>query len=67
VKEVLSEHGIEPEMDLIKGSLSVKTTKKTYDPYSIIKARDLITLLARSVDLEQAKRILDDNVACDII
>ncbi|XP_059144361.1 KRR1 small subunit processome component homolog [Physella acuta] len=67
VKEVLNEHGVEPEMDLIKGSLSVKTTRKTYDPYIIIKARDLITLLARSVDLEQAKRILDDDVACDII
>lgn len=67
VKEVLNEHGVEPEMDLIKGSLSVKTTRKTYDPYIIIKARDLITLLARSVDLEQAKKILDDDVACDII
>lgn len=67
VKEVLSEHAVEVEMDLIKGSLSVKTTRKTYDPYIIIKARDLITLLARSVDLEQAKRVLEDDVACDII
>ena len=67
VKELLSEHGIEPELDLIKGSLTVKTTRKAFDPFMIIKARDLITLLARSVDLEQAKRILDDDVACDII
>ncbi|CAG5120283.1 unnamed protein product [Candidula unifasciata] len=67
VKEILSEYSIEAEMDLIKGSLSVKTTRKTYDPYMIIKARDLITLLARSVDLEQAKRVLEDDVACDVI
>ncbi|RUS76390.1 hypothetical protein EGW08_015841 [Elysia chlorotica] len=67
VKELLSDHGIEPELDLIKGSLTVKTTRKAFDPFMIIKARDLITLLARSVDLEQAKRILEDDVACDII
>ncbi|XP_005095828.1 KRR1 small subunit processome component homolog [Aplysia californica] len=67
VKSTLSEHGVEAEMDLIKGSLSVRTTRKTFDPYIIIKARDLINLLARSVDLEQAKRVLEDDVACDII
>ncbi|GFR92089.1 KRR1 small subunit processome component homolog [Elysia marginata] len=67
VKELLTDHGIEPELDLIKGSLTVKTTRKAFDPFMIIKARDLITLLARSVDLEQAKRILEDDVACDII
>ncbi|KAK1473022.1 ribosomal RNA assembly protein KRR1 [Colletotrichum cuscutae] len=67
VTKALEKTGIACSLDLIEGSMTVKTTRKTFDPAAILNARDLIKLLARSVPAPQALKILDDGVACDII
>ncbi|KAJ3269433.1 Ribosomal RNA assembly protein mis3 [Terramyces sp. JEL0728] len=54
VTSTLTQHGISCVLDLVEGSMTVKTTKKTFDPYIILKARDAV-------------KVLEDGVACDII
>ncbi|XP_058272781.1 LOW QUALITY PROTEIN: KRR1 small subunit processome component homolog [Hemibagrus wyckioides] len=54
----------------LKGSINVQSTssKKTFDPNAIPPAPRLIKLLVSSgVPFEQAVRILQDEMACDII
>eukprot|EP00456_Euglypha_rotunda_P020776 TRINITY_DN18033_c0_g1_i9.p1 TRINITY_DN18033_c0_g1~~TRINITY_DN18033_c0_g1_i9.p1 ORF type:complete len:160 (-),score=17.34 TRINITY_DN18033_c0_g1_i9:11-490(-) len=57
----LKEYGIKCELNLMEGSMTVKTTRKTWDPYVILKARDLIRLLSRSIPAPQALKILQDG------
>ncbi len=67
IQKGLKESGIKAELDLVEGSMTVRTTKKTFDPYAIIKARDIIKLLSRSVPYQVCLRLLNDNIYCDII
>jgi ribosomal RNA assembly protein len=67
VTKALDKRGITGVLNLVEGLMEVKTTRKTYDPSAILDARDLIKLLARSVPVQQAIKILDDEVAMDII
>jgi len=54
-------------LNLVEGSMTVRTTSKTSDPYVILKARDLLKLLSRSIPVAQALKILNDETVCDIV
>lgn len=67
VTKALDSKGISCELNLVEGSMSVRTTKSTKDPYVILKARDLLKLLSRSLPVAAALRILEDDWQCDIV
>merc|ERR1740128_1252284 len=67
VEAKLKEYNLKCELDLVEVSMSVMTTRKCWDPYIIMKARDIIKLLARSVSYNKALEVLDDDKGSDII
>eukprot|EP00554_Chaetoceros_debilis_P001715 CAMPEP_0194084644 /NCGR_PEP_ID=MMETSP0149-20130528/14106_1 /TAXON_ID=122233 /ORGANISM="Chaetoceros debilis, Strain MM31A-1" /LENGTH=386 /DNA_ID=CAMNT_0038767347 /DNA_START=51 /DNA_END=1211 /DNA_ORIENTATION=+ len=67
VTRALDKYSIKCELNLVEGSMTVFTSKKTSDPYIILKARDLIKLLARSIPCQQALKVLNDDSHSEII
>eukprot|EP00596_Hydrurales_sp_CCMP1899_P010258 CAMPEP_0119049488 /NCGR_PEP_ID=MMETSP1177-20130426/64882_1 /TAXON_ID=2985 /ORGANISM="Ochromonas sp, Strain CCMP1899" /LENGTH=338 /DNA_ID=CAMNT_0007026775 /DNA_START=29 /DNA_END=1045 /DNA_ORIENTATION=+ len=67
VTKCLEKSGVSCELNLVEGSMTVKTTRKTKDPYAIVKGRDMIKLLARSIPAQQAIKIMQDDMQADII
>lgn len=64
---LLDTHGIVAELDLLNGAMTVKTTRKTWDPTSILSARSMLWMLSRSMTYENALRCFSDDVECDIV
>jgi ribosomal RNA assembly protein len=60
VTKALKEVSLGCELNLVEGSMTVRTTRKTWDPFVIIKARDLIKLLARSVPAPQVRSTITE-------
>lgn len=67
VEELLAQHQLVGQLDLMEGSMTVATTRRTWDPYVIVNARDFIKLLARNVPLAQAQKIFSLGIVSDII
>merc|ERR1711953_1267914 len=67
VKAKLKEFNVRCTLDAVEGSMTVSSTRNMFDPYIIVKARDMIKLMARGVPFEQAGRVLEDETTCDII
>lgn len=63
----LHKYHIDCELNLVEGSMTVNTTRKTFDPAIILKARDMIKLMARSVPYQQAAKVLEDDTFCEVM
>jgi ribosomal RNA assembly protein len=66
IKKILSSFSINSRLEISFGFILIWTTKFTDDPFSIIKARDFLKLISRSVPVEQAAKIFEDEIYCEI-
>lgn len=66
-KYLMDKHGVKAELDLLRGTMTVRTTRRTWDPTAILSARNMLWMLSRSMPLEKAVRCFEDGVDCDII
>ncbi|KNH05011.1 ribosomal RNA assembly protein [Perkinsela sp. CCAP 1560/4] len=67
IRVVLQGYHLKGVLNLIEGSMTVKTTSKTSDPISILYARDFLKLIARSVPLSQAEKVFQDDYTYEIM
>nr|UXY86881.1 rev-interacting protein Rip-1-like protein [Cryptomonas paramecium] len=67
IKKIFFFYKLKLKLNLKFGFIEVSNDLHTRDPFVIIKARDFIKLISRSVPIRQAAKIFDDQIFCDII
>ena len=67
VKKELQNIELRGVLDVIEGTMTVSTTFRTFDPMAIIKGRDMLRLLARSVPIDHARKVLTDAAFGEVI
>jgi ribosomal RNA assembly protein len=64
---ITNSYSLSCKLNLKSGIIEVTNKKDTVDPFVIIKARDFLKLISRSVPIQQAAKIFDEAIYCDII
>jgi ribosomal RNA assembly protein len=67
ILRVIYPFGITSRINFNNGMIEVKTTNKLNDPYLFIKGRDFFKLLSRGIPIQQAAKIFNEDVFCEII
>mmetsp|Transcript_52419 Transcript_52419/g.137247 ORF Transcript_52419/g.137247 Transcript_52419/m.137247 type:complete len:271 (+) Transcript_52419:2440-3252(+) len=67
IKKIFFFYKLKLKLNLKFGFIEISNSLNTKDPFVIIKARDFVKLIARSVPVRQAAKIFDDQIFCDII
>lgn len=67
IEDAMSCKKLTLEIDYSTRTLLVKTNRETCDPYIVVKGHQFLRLLCRGIGLEEASRVLEDDVFCEIL
>lgn len=67
MNDSLKSYGLKADLNLVEGVMEIFTTKQAFDPFIILKGRDMLRLIARSVPFEQAIKVLRDDMFCEVV
>lgn len=67
IESVMGDKKIAISIDKRDREITIRTTEFTRDPFVIVKANDFIKLISRNVPVEEAEKIFQDEMFCEII
>mmetsp|Transcript_48939 Transcript_48939/g.76362 ORF Transcript_48939/g.76362 Transcript_48939/m.76362 type:complete len:241 (-) Transcript_48939:1897-2619(-) len=67
IKRIIRSQNLSIFPNYSKGLIRIVTTHQLEDPYLFFKGRDFAKLISRGVPVNQAAKIFDQNVHCEII